>query len=263
MVLFVLAFLIGEGVPPITRMNLREQLYTLAFAGLFGGLVIAWFWEGWGGALSLAAWGFLAILARRPPWDLPLSIPAAAALIHLLCWWRLRGPAPVQPGAGTAVSAHHKTLFAFLWACLAVFVLLCANEMFGNPPLMTRSGPPPAWMVGTWSAESPTVTGRRLPVAISVELTIAPDGSVAGSIGGADLIGGRLTENRSWFGRLMHWRTEYFIQGSLSRAVEFYGGTAGDRFCVPINVSAQGLDGSLFLFHPGHPEPLGLLLRKR
>ena len=94
MVLFVLTFVFGEGPPPLLRMTVREQLYALGMGTLFLGLVVAWFREGWGGVLSVVGWAFLAVLAGRPAWDLPFSIPAATGLLHLLCWWRLRGPIP-------------------------------------------------------------------------------------------------------------------------------------------------------------------------
>jgi hypothetical protein len=53
MVLFILAFLIGEGPPALTRMTRRELLFSAGMACLFLGLVVAWFREGWGGLLSV------------------------------------------------------------------------------------------------------------------------------------------------------------------------------------------------------------------
>ena len=112
MVLFLLAFVIGEGFPNLAQMTARERLYGLGMAALFLGLVVAWFREGWGGLLSLAGWGFLAVLAHRPPWSLPFTIPATIGLLHLGCWWRLRhngaaaraghaaGDEPERPFAG-------------------------------------------------------------------------------------------------------------------------------------------------------------------
>jgi hypothetical protein len=225
--------------------------------------VIAWFWEGWGGLLSLSGWAFLAVLARRPPWDLPFSIPAVAGLLHLVCWWRLRSPAPTLEPVSAAAMGRLKILYALLWVSLATFILLSANEIFGNPPLMTRSGQQAAEMVGTWSATLTTVSRQPLPHEILAVLSIGPDGSVTGVIGNAEVISGRLERNRSWFGRLMNWRTDYVIRGTLSRVVESYGGTAGDRFSAPLNPRGSELDGSLFLSHPGAPKPLGLSLKRR
>ncbi len=263
MVLFLLAFVFGEGPPPLTRMTGRELGYALGVGGLFLGLIIAWFWEGWGGLLSVLGWGFLAVVAKRPPWDLPFSIPAAIGLLHLVCWWGLRGPAPPAAPMNSAATARLRMLFAFLWVSLAAFILLCANEIFGQPPLMTRTGRPPATMVGSWHANLTTVSRQALPDEIPVVFTIGPDGSVSGAVGNAALTNGQLAANRSWFGRLMNWRTDYVIRGTLSRVVESYGGTAGDRFSAPLNPRGSDLDGALFLSHPGAPKPLGLNLKKR
>jgi hypothetical protein len=263
MVLFLLAFVFGEGPPPLARMTVREQLYALGMGGLFLGLIVAWFQEGWGGLLSIAGWGFLGILARKPAWELPFSIPAAIGLLHLACWWRLRGPAPPAQPVDLATRHFVGKLFPILAAALAAFVLLCANEMFGQPPLMTPAGRLPAEMVGTWSANLTTVSKQPLPDEIPVVFTIAPDGSVSGTVGNATVANGQFMRNRSWFGRLMNWRTDYLIRGTLSRVVESYGGTAGDRFSAPLNAMGSRLDGTLFLSHPGSPKPLGLSLRKR
>ena len=87
----------------------------------------------------------------------------------------------------------------------------------------------------------------------------APDASVSGRIGDATLTTGRMIHNRSWFGRFMHWRTDYLIMGKLSRVVRPSERVAGDGFTAPLTVRGVGLEGALFLSH----RPLGLKLRKR
>jgi hypothetical protein len=263
MVLFFLAFLFGEGPPPLARMTVREQLYALGVCILFLGLIVAWFWEGWGGLLSVLGWGFLAVLAKRPPWDLPFLIPAATGLLHLLCWWVLRFPTPPPVPVDSAARARRRMQLNILWASLAAFVLLCANEIFGMPPLMTRTGRPSVEVVGTWHANLTTVSRQPLSDEIPVVFTVGLDGSVSGTVGDATLINGQIERNRSWFGKLMNWRTDYLIRGALSQVVESYGGTAGDRFTAPLNPRGHELDGAIFLSHPGAPKPLGLHLRKQ
>jgi hypothetical protein len=124
---------------------------------------------------------------------------------------------------------------------VVVFVLLSANEMFGMPPLMTPALHPSPDMVGTWEAKLPTM---------DAVFTINPDASVSGRIGDASLISARIVYNRTWFGRLMHWRTDYLILGKLSR---------GYRFTAPLMLTGADLEGSLFLSR----QPLRLKLRKR
>lgn len=263
MVLFILAFVFGEGPPPLLRMTAREQLYAVGMACLFLGLVVAWFREGWGGLLSLLGWALLALLAKKPAWDLPFSIPMAIGLLHLLCWWRLRGPIPTPAPVDLTAMPLVRSMVLVLSIALVVFILLCANEIFGQPPLMTPAGPPPPGMVGTWTANLTVVARRPLPEEIPVVFAIGLDGSVTGTVGNAAVIDARLVANRSWFGRLMHWRTPYELRGALSQEVRSYGGIVGDRFSAPLDPKGSELDGALFLSHPGMPKPLGMNLKKR
>lgn len=260
-VLFFLAFLLGEGPPSVSRMTAHERMFGLGVFVMLVGLVLAWFREGWGGAASVAGWGFLALIARRGPWNLPFLLPAVIGAVHILCWWRLSGPAPPLRPMNPAMQAGLRIVFPVLWVALAGFVVLAANEAFGMPPLMTPAFHPSPDMVGTWHATLTTVSRQHLPGDLAVEFTIGPDGSVTGSVGGAAVNDGRIVWNRSWFGRLMKWRTEYLIRGTLSRVVEAHG-TAGDRFTAPVNPRSFGLGGSLFLSHPSAPKPLGLDLRR-
>lgn len=251
MVLFLLAFVIGEGFP-FRGMAAREQLYAVGVGCLFLGLIVAWFQEGWGGLMSLAGWMLLALLARRPAWDLVFAIPAVVGAVHLLCWWRLRAPAPATLPASFA---RGPLLVAATLA--GVFVLLCANEIFSEPPLMSSMSPIPPALAGTWRADLTTVTRQPLPQPLPVVFEIAPNGAVSGTIGGAAITEARLVHNRSWFGRLMHWRTDYLIEGRLPRTVASYGGIEGDRFTAPLESTGDALHGALFLSHPAPPRPLG------
>jgi hypothetical protein len=105
-------------------------------------------------------------------------------------------------------------------------------------------------MVGTWEAKLGSMDAI---------FTINPDASVSGRIGEATLIDGRMIYNRSWFGRFMHWRTDYLIMGKLSQVVRPSARVAGDRFTAPLMPRGVGLEGALFLSQ----QPLGLKLRKR
>ena len=65
MALFFLAFFVGEGFPNIFRLPWRESLSVLAISAVVVGLLLAWKWEGLGGAVALAAVGFMLLIGMR------------------------------------------------------------------------------------------------------------------------------------------------------------------------------------------------------
>jgi len=247
MALFFLAFFVGEGFPNVFRLPWRESLSVLLMSAMVAGLLLAWKWEGLGGAIALASIVLMHLIGgTRGTATWLFLLPAAAGLLHVVCWWRLRsGP----PGAGVGWEVPRGILIV-VGIAVGVFILLCANEAFGMPPLMTPALHPPPDMVGTWEANL---------VTMDVVFTINPDASVSGRIGDATLRDGRIIYNRSWFGRFMHWRTDYMIMGQLSQVVRPSEGVAGDRFTAPLTMREVGLEGVLFLSQ----KPLGLKLRKQ
>jgi len=198
--LFFLALVIGEGPPPLLAMGPHERAFWFGLLALFAGLALAWIWEGWGAILTLAGWVFLCVLARRLPAGALFLVPAAIALLHLLCWLRLRLPAPAMAPAPAAVRIAARVA----WALAAVFALLCANEIFGNPPLMTPALRPNSNLAGRWQS----TPGSPL----SAALEIHSDGRVTGAVADIPLVDARFANNRTWFGRLMHWRNEYSLE---------------------------------------------------
>jgi hypothetical protein len=136
-----------------------------------------------------------------------------------------------------------KVVLATLGTGLTAFVLLCANEMLGNPPLLTPALPPSSALVGTWQATAQAWPG---PSEIEVLLTVHADGTVSGEVGGAALAGARISGNRTWLGRLLKWRTDYLIRGELRGALGGAPLRNGDRFAVPLNLDGPELVGSIF-----------------
>ena len=180
-------------------------------------------------------------------------VPVAIAILNLLCWWKLRA----GPPAGSVAWRVPRPALLIAGAFVAVFVVLCANEMFGNPPLMTTSFRPPASMVGEWRATTPPAAPAWK--AIDVVFAIHPDGSVTGSVGDAAVIGGRMANNRSWFGKLMNWREEYAISGGLDHAVRASERVVfAGQFTGPLTMREGDLRGTLFFGRPG----LNVTLRK-
>ncbi len=186
-VLFFLALVFGEGLPNLFKLTATEDLSFLCMTLLFAGLGLAWFREDLSGALTLAAFGALVAISRSYLHMPAVQIPAAVGALHLVCWYVYRRhPRELEIPRPVAVS---------LSAIFGVFLLLWANEIFGNPPLTTPALRPGADLIGTWSSGGQT-------------LTIRSDGTVSGAVTGT------IRNNRTWFGRLMHWRTDYMIPGA-------------------------------------------------
>lgn len=238
MALFFLAFLVGEGPPHIFRLSWRETLEFVGMAGLFSGLVLAWKWERVGGLVTLASFAALSATNWRFGPNLIFLIPAVVGVVDVLCGWRIAsGP----PAAGMA----WKVPVTALWiggVVVGVFILLCANEMFGQPPLMTPALQPSAGLAGRWEGDL-YESGGRFPVAF----LISTDGEVSGQIGDTPITGGRICNNRSWFGDLMHWRDPYEIRGK--------GFTAG--------AAIRRQEMRAFICFAGSPMGWGLTLRKQ
>jgi hypothetical protein len=202
---------------------LGERLQALGVATLFFGLPIAWKWEGLGGLITVAGFCFLAAISATNVHRWVLYVPALTGAAHLASWGRLRMAAP------TSLVPWRLPRFVAvsLLVALVVFVLLSANEIFGQPPLMTPALHPDNGLVGGWHGAG----------SISVEFLIHSDSSVTGSVGETAITEGHIIYGRSWFGWLLHINSPYLITGRL----------AGDRFTAPIQPIGDALDGSLFL----------------
>jgi hypothetical protein len=234
--LLFLAFFFGEGPPDFSRLTSTERLQFLGMAALFLGLVIAWKWEGLGGLITVGGFTFLVAISASHLRMWAFCVPAIVGAVHIASWARLRVGVP----AGLAPWRLPRSFVISLVAVLAVFLLLCANEMFGQPPLMTPTLHPDGVLLGAWHGAANSTP---------VEFIIHPDGSVAGTVGDATVTAGRMTYGRSWFGRLLHMNSPYIITGKVR----------GDRFTLPLETRGEVLDGSLFL----HNRPMRLMLTRR
>jgi hypothetical protein len=207
LLLFFLAFVLAEGPPNPLRLTASEALYAAGMLALYGGLALAWRNAKWGGAVTIGGWLFLAILSGRVPFDWPLALPAAVGVLFLVSANAPKPPTPLWAKA-------------LLYGPLPVFVLLCANEMFGNPPLMAV---PVGELTGTCSVPSAAIT-------------VHSDATVTGTVANVPIQRARIEPNRSWFGRLLGWRTDYRIRGEL---------TTGEPLNILLNAKPTGLTGTV------------------
>jgi len=185
---FVVAHLVADGLPPMTGFSGRQAVSAFGLFLLFAGLAVAWFRPKWGGLLSIAGW-----VSLRCPMDWPMLIPAVIGSGNLLVWWMLRDLRVIPP--------MPRRMAVAIVAPLAIFGILSANEILGQPPLLAGSA---RAVAGTWSDET-------------TRLIIGPEGSVSGTIGADAIIGARIESNRTWFGRVLNWRSDYLIRGEQVR----------------------------------------------
>src|ERR1039457_3438524 len=179
MFLLFLAFFFGEGPPHLSSLTSTERLQFLCIADLFLGLVIAWKWEGLGGLITVAAFSFLVAINANHLRMWALCVPAIVGAVHIASWARLRVGVP----AGLAPWHVPRSAVISLVAALAVFLLLCANEMFGQPPLLTPTLRPDSGLLGAWHGIPARELTEPATNSIPVEFIIHPDGSVTGMVG--------------------------------------------------------------------------------
>jgi len=152
---FTLAF--AEGLPAPSDLTTIEKLQFLGMVMLILGLLLAWKSEGFGGLLSVAAFTLMVALSRSHLRMWAFWFPAAIRVLHIVCRGRLRTTAP----AGLAPWRLPRTVVLSLPAALALFLLLCANEIFTRPPLMTPPLAPSSTLLGTWRATPTRVLSER------------------------------------------------------------------------------------------------------
>ncbi len=131
----------------------------------------------------------------------------------------------------------------FIGILIVVALLLAANEIFITPPLFTPAFDAPPALIGTWRDGD-------------VLFTFLPSGWVAGRVGKGAIGNGRIMPNRSWFGNLVNWRTDYLVRGDLTGLPNVY------RFTVALDVKGEALQGQLSLVGGGAGKPRALRLSK-
>ncbi len=230
--LFLLAFFVGEGPPRVSNLSGGDVAALSGWIILGAGFLIAWKWEVAGGLMILAA----VLWKGKIPAMWLLCLSGGIGLTHVLCAAVLRNDRTAR-WAPIRWSRYKGRVAAALGTAAGVVALLAANEMFGMPPVMTPELRPTDSIAGAWQAD---LGGGQ------IRLNIAKGGAVAGSIAGVPIAAAHLMRNRSWFGRLMNWRTEYIIVGDLSLAARVRG-AEGDHFTVPANFASGQFVGTVFL----------------
>lgn len=180
---------------------LEGPFAVLGIPALLLGPLLAWKWERSGGLAMLAG----VVLSMGMTWGLltawELSVLAAVGVLHFLCGWRIAS----GPLADRDAWPVPRAVRGIAGALVATFILLCANELLGDPPLMTPALHPSPEMTGRWSADPGDPNFENF--------LISPDAQVSWRAGDRSFTGGRIRNNRSWFGTFMRWRSPYRISG--------------------------------------------------
>ncbi len=231
--LFFLAFLLAEGPPPVFRLTFQQNLTFVGMLALFLGLLAAWRWEAAGSAVALAGYLLLNFIEPRFFHSLIFSVPATITALHILCWLRIRSGSPAE--SGWDIPAR---FLAAAGSVVGIFILLAANEIFGSPPLMTAALRPGPDLVGTWTIRGPSTN--------QLVLTIHDDGTTDGTLADTPILSGRIRNNRTWFGNLMHWRAEYLLNARTSQPVDMNGARFDGPFRAAIDRHGEFLQGDFF-----------------
>jgi hypothetical protein len=215
MVLLFFAFLFGEP-PGQGQIRGREIVIFGCWFAVVSGLLAAWRWPVAGGGVVIAFTIGMSIAEPQLARAWPFQLMGAAGVLHLVSGWGARCVERVA-------IPHARAVDAVFWSITAVGLLLLANEMLLIQPLMTPPLRMPSPLAGSWRHGD-------------VLFAIAPDGAVSGSVGTAAIASGRMSGNRSWFGRRLGWRTEYVIRGRLSD---------GRGFSALLNTNGDVLEGAV------------------
>jgi len=150
---------------------------------------------------------------------------------------------------------------------LVVFVVLvCASFVITGVSILVNqnaldSAPIEAQLSGDWSATGvlsfDSKTGAPSNFA-EVAITIGEDGSVAGSVGSAQLVGCRLKKNRTGFEKAINIKTDYIISGGTLEGPICAGDSVAARdVTIPLNLENQLLVGTLFHIETmKYPDPI-------
>ncbi len=85
--LLIMAFAIGEGVPNPFAQPVRVNLLFAAMFTMVMGLILAWKWEGIGSLLILGGFAFFAVVNHGIKLNLAFGPMLAVGLIYSVCGW--------------------------------------------------------------------------------------------------------------------------------------------------------------------------------
>jgi hypothetical protein len=141
--------------------------------------------------------------------------------------WLLRQVWPVRSG----------TLLAALGAMMVALVLTSSSRAADQIVLPS--------MVGHWEGNARIIMTWCQQTNLPITLDIRADNTVAGKVGDATLINGRLRRNRGWLGRKLQVKTDYIITGNLTGPVVAAENITRSGVKMPVNFRLGNFVGGL------------------
>ncbi|SRR6266542_1100242 len=135
----------------------------------------------------------------------------------------------------------------WLSAVVAGFVavaIVVVTRIDGERAFETPESISPA-MTGTWTGSARIVVNWTEQKTLPIRVTIAPDGTVAGTVGDATLREARLQRNRTALGRTLHVKTDWIISGKLQGAIIQPEAIQRDSVKLPLNWMDDHYEGSV------------------
>lgn len=113
---------------------------------------------------------------------------------------------------------------------------LSAWFLFASAPVAQAI--PPAIdgaFVGSWSGSADIVVNWTKQRTLHVDLTLASEGTITGTIGDAEIVTGRFRRNRGSLGRALRMGTDYIVTGHLRGALVASEEIERGSFTMPLN----------------------------
>ena len=128
------------------------------------------------------------------------------------------------------------------FSTLALWIILTAsvvNGTCGNKETVSEA------MVGHWKGQARIIVAWCQQTNLPMELQIASNGQVTGTIGDATLKDGRLKRNRGSLGRKLNLKTDYIITGKLDGPIVAAENITRRSVNIPLNFSKGAYTGGV------------------
>ena len=129
------------------------------------------------------------------------------------------------------------------FGALTCALLACLNLLGGCSS--TSSEPLPDELVGVWSGRTRVIVTWVEREELDLELEIARDGGVTGTVGDARLVRARCERNRGDLGRELGIKTVWIVRGDLEGELIADEGLRRDAVSIPIDLREGRLEGGL------------------